>query len=109
MCNANEPPPEGQSELEIRILRAFLRSEEMRRERFLREMESVRTWQQNPAQSVISVWIADVTLQRWTEELEAVNRSLAKIHAKLLELSPTPPATGNSETASPRDRSPESL
>lgn len=66
-----------------RILRAFLRSEELRRERFIREIEAVRTWRDNPDQSSISRWIADVTLQRWKEELEAVKRSIEKIQAKL--------------------------
>jgi hypothetical protein len=71
---------------DLRILRAFMRSEELRRERFLREIEAVRQWQPKPGESNISRWIAEVTLQRWQEELEAVDRSIALITIKLREV-----------------------
>jgi hypothetical protein len=87
---------------DLRILRAFLRSEELRRERFLREIEAVREWQPKPGESNISRWIAEVTLQRWQEELDAVDRSIALVKVKLREvtslLPPGAARSGQSQT-----------
>jgi hypothetical protein len=80
---------------DVRILRAFLRSEELRRDRFLREIDAVRSWKPLPDDSQIAYWIAEVTLRRWEDELAAVDRSIGLIREKMKELEALRPPASN--------------
>ncbi len=71
---------------EIRLLYAFLRDEEERRRRVLREISALRLWEHAPGHSHLTRWIAGVAVGRRHAELEAVDRSIRELRAKLEEL-----------------------
>jgi hypothetical protein len=92
----------GDHDHDIRILRAFVRAEEMRRERFRRELEAIDMAENSAGQTPISRWVTGVVRERWEEELHAVNRSLSRLSARLAELLKDSEGPRGASSASPR-------
>ncbi len=82
------------------MLKARLRAEEMRRDRFRREIDAILLAQKGGSSSRLARWLSRATLQRRREDLHAVNQGIQKLSARIAELEKSHP--GVEDASRPR-------